>query len=183
MVQGCLSGKQLFKYDLSFAVSDMYTLVDEMRERLKVMIDWETPPSLFVFVCVCVRVCLCVRECVCVRVCVCVYCVCVCVCVCVLGRDLCSSIPIAGSWVPDQATTDQPLTVAHWVMTRQGRATVLGYGHLGDGNLHLNIVSYDNDPTLIDDIEPFVYEFTQSKRGSISAEHGLGLMKGEKIGK
>ena len=35
-MQGCLSGSQLFKYDLSFAVPDMYTLVDEMRERLKV---------------------------------------------------------------------------------------------------------------------------------------------------
>ena len=44
-------------------------------------------------------------------------------------------------------------------------------------------MAYNNDPTLIQDIEPFVYEFTQSKRGSISAEHGLGLMKGEKIGK
>ena len=30
-------------------------------------------------------------------------------------------------------------------------------------------------------IEPFVYEFTQSKGGSISAEHGLGVMKAEKI--
>ena len=30
-------------------------------------------------------------------------------------------------------------------------------------------------------IEPFVYEFTQSKGGSISAEHGLGVMKASKI--
>lgn len=57
---------------------------------------------------------------------------------------------------------------------------MIGYGHLGDGNLHLNIMS--NDASVVHDIEPFVYEFTQTKRGSISAEHGLGLMKGEKIG-
>jgi hypothetical protein len=30
-------------------------------------------------------------------------------------------------------------------------------------------------------IEPFVYERTSTQRGSISAEHGLGLMKAEKI--
>lgn len=30
-------------------------------------------------------------------------------------------------------------------------------------------------------IEPFVYEWTSAHRGSISAEHGLGLMKANKI--
>lgn len=30
-------------------------------------------------------------------------------------------------------------------------------------------------------IEPFVYEWTSKHRGSISAEHGLGLMKADKI--
>uniref|UniRef100_A0A061SMM5 D-2-hydroxyglutarate dehydrogenase n=1 Tax=Tetraselmis sp. GSL018 TaxID=582737 RepID=A0A061SMM5_9CHLO len=96
--EACLhAGAQLFKYDLSFPVRDMYEIVEEMRQRLR------------------------------------------------------------------------------------GQATVLGYGHLGDGNLHLNIVA-EADAQVSHIIEPFVYEFTQSKQGSISAEHGLGLMKGEKIG-
>lgn len=30
-------------------------------------------------------------------------------------------------------------------------------------------------------IEPYVYEWTSKHRGSISAEHGLGLMKANKI--
>lgn len=30
-------------------------------------------------------------------------------------------------------------------------------------------------------IEPFVYEWTAKNKGSISAEHGLGLMKADKI--
>jgi len=30
-------------------------------------------------------------------------------------------------------------------------------------------------------IEPFVYQWTSNHRGSISAEHGLGLMKADKI--
>lgn len=67
------------------------------------------------------------------------------------------------------------------VRARQDRATVIGYGHLGDGNLHLNIMS--DDSSVAADIEPFVYEFTSQRSGSISAEHGLGLMKGEKIGR
>ena len=49
-----------------------------------------------------------------------------------------------------------------------------GYGHLGDGNLHLNISSPHDVLHLI---EPFVYEWVKSKNGSVSAEHGIGLMK------
>ena len=31
-------------------------------------------------------------------------------------------------------------------------------------------------------IEPFLYEWTRSVRGSISAEHGLGVMKAHALG-
>lgn len=60
-------------------------------------------------------------------------------------------------------------------------ANVIGYGHLGDGNLHLNISLPTYDDAVLAQIEPFVYEWTSKHRGSISAEHGLGLMKAEKI--
>uniref|UniRef100_A0A668A8B6 D-2-hydroxyglutarate dehydrogenase, mitochondrial n=1 Tax=Myripristis murdjan TaxID=586833 RepID=A0A668A8B6_9TELE len=55
--------------------------------------------------------------------------------------------------------------------------SVVGYGHVGDGNLHLNITSPAKDPALLAAIEPFVYEWTAGCQGSISAEHGLGLKK------
>ncbi|XP_012736504.2 D-2-hydroxyglutarate dehydrogenase, mitochondrial [Fundulus heteroclitus] len=55
--------------------------------------------------------------------------------------------------------------------------SVVGYGHVGDGNLHLNITSAAKDPALLASIEPFVYEWTARFHGSISAEHGLGLKK------
>lgn len=55
--------------------------------------------------------------------------------------------------------------------------SVVGYGHVGDGNLHLNITSPTKDHTLLSTIEPFVYEWTSRHHGSISAEHGLGLKK------
>ncbi|KAF9619358.1 hypothetical protein IFM89_006545 [Coptis chinensis] len=60
-------------------------------------------------------------------------------------------------------------------------AKVLGYGHLGDANLHLNISVPQYDDTILAQIEPFVYEWTSNHRGSISAEHGLGLMKANEI--
>eukprot|EP01018_Ginkgo_biloba_P020945 Gb_12081 [translate_table: standard] len=66
--------------------------------------------------------------------------------------------------------------------TRLGEsAKVLGYGHLGDGNLHLNISAPKYDDKLLEQIEPFVYEWTAKHKGSISAEHGLGLMKANEI--
>jgi len=55
--------------------------------------------------------------------------------------------------------------------------SVVGYGHIGDGNLHLNIVAPVYDNKYLTHIEPFIYEYTSSLRGSISAEHGIGVMK------
>ncbi len=59
---------------------------------------------------------------------------------------------------------------------------IVGYGHMGDGNLHLNISADGYSPQVIDAVEPFVYEWVQRHNGSISAEHGLGLMKASCIG-
>ncbi|EFN52862.1 hypothetical protein CHLNCDRAFT_26350 [Chlorella variabilis] len=59
---------------------------------------------------------------------------------------------------------------------------VAGYGHLGDGNLHLNVSAPAYSEELRQQIEPFVYEWTAQHRGSVSAEHGLGLMKAGCIG-
>ncbi|KAM9184537.1 D-2-hydroxyglutarate dehydrogenase, mitochondrial [Mergus octosetaceus] len=59
----------------------------------------------------------------------------------------------------------------------QSAKNVVGYGHLGDGNLHLNITAESYSHSLLDAIEPFVYEWTARYNGSISAEHGLGFKK------
>ncbi|KAG1716565.1 hypothetical protein ID866_617 [Astraeus odoratus] len=55
---------------------------------------------------------------------------------------------------------------------------VLGYGHIGDGNLHLNVVAkrgYSHEIEAA--LEPFIYELVSSHKGSVSAEHGIGSMK------
>ncbi|TPX58086.1 hypothetical protein PhCBS80983_g03398 [Powellomyces hirtus] len=54
---------------------------------------------------------------------------------------------------------------------------VVGFGHMGDGNLHLNLTSTGWSKDIEKAIEPFLYEVVQRHGGSISAEHGLGLMK------
>lgn len=40
------------------------------------------------------------------------------------------------------------------------KAVTVGYGHVGDGNLHLNISTPQFRQDILDLIEPFVYEFT-----------------------
>ena len=54
---------------------------------------------------------------------------------------------------------------------------VVGYGHLGDSNLHLNVVVPDHDENVLRILEPFVFDFTTKHSGSISAEHGVGQCK------
>lgn len=59
---------------------------------------------------------------------------------------------------------------------------VIGYGHLGDQNLHLNVATRRYDKAVEKALEPFVYEWVAKRNGSISAEHGLGLAKKDYIG-
>jgi FAD/FMN-containing dehydrogenase len=57
---------------------------------------------------------------------------------------------------------------------------IIGHGHIGDGNLHLNCVlkGFNNKDLLKivnDKIQPFVFNYIKNVRGSVSAEHGIGL--------
>ena len=57
-------------------------------------------------------------------------------------------------------------------------ALVAGYGHVGDGNLHLNVCATGGyDATLHAALEPWVFEKVADAGGSISAEHGIGQCK------
>merc|ERR1712029_976621 len=42
----------------------------------------------------------------------------------------------------------------------------VGYGHIGDGNMHLNITSKAYSHQVMDKIEPFLYEWTSRKAAS-----------------
>lgn len=74
-------------------------------------------------------------------------------------------------------------------------AAVVAYGHLGDGNLHLNVAipaaggggdrgkgggesaTEESRAKVLAMLEPFVFEFVVRRGGSISAEHGVGQHK------
>lgn len=59
---------------------------------------------------------------------------------------------------------------------------VCWFGHIGDGNLHLNIlkppdVGISEFQNRCREINPLLFELIQKRGGSISAEHGVGLLK------
>jgi FAD/FMN-containing dehydrogenase len=59
---------------------------------------------------------------------------------------------------------------------------VLWYGHIGDGNLHLNILKpadlgLEEFESRSHEISERTYALTQEVGGSISAEHGIGMLK------
>lgn len=59
-------------------------------------------------------------------------------------------------------------------------AIVCNWGHVLDGNLHINIISrgnFDENLLLKQSIEPFIYSSVYQRSGSISAEHGIGQSK------
>jgi FAD/FMN-containing dehydrogenase len=53
-------------------------------------------------------------------------------------------------------------------------ATVILWGHVGDGNLHVNVVGPEDDDDTVDDA---VLRLVAGLGGSISAEHGIGRAK------
>jgi len=64
---------------------------------------------------------------------------------------------------------------------------VCWYGHIGDGNLHLNILKpagLDGDAFYerCHAISPMIFEAVRTRNGSISAEHGVGLLKRDFLG-
>ena len=57
-------------------------------------------------------------------------------------------------------------------------AEVFQFGHVGDGNIHLNVVGLDeNEGALTDQLDALIYGTVQNAGGSISAEHGIGTAK------
>ena len=59
---------------------------------------------------------------------------------------------------------------------------ILWFGHIGDGNVHLNILKPDELPMeefqqRCGEVSKWVFEIVQRYGGSISAEHGVGMLK------
>ena len=59
---------------------------------------------------------------------------------------------------------------------------VIWFGHIGDGNLHLNILApekmpYEEFTHACEQVNPKIFGLLQEMGGSISAEHGVGILK------
>jgi D-2-hydroxyglutarate dehydrogenase len=83
------------------------------------------------------------------------------------------SLPVAKMWELTEATRAR----------LEGTDSVtMGYGHLGDGNLHINVVAAPGrGAEVLSMLEPWLFEQLAAVGGSISAEHGLGQAKNEFI--
>ena len=64
---------------------------------------------------------------------------------------------------------------------------IRGYGHIGDGNLHFNLIA--DEKSNVDfyskkkDLYELLYEKVAKYNGSISAEHGIGQTKRAQLAK
>nr|WP_290740455.1 FAD-binding oxidoreductase [Haliea sp.] len=59
---------------------------------------------------------------------------------------------------------------------------IVWFGHIGDGNVHLNVLKPDSLPMAefqqrCGEVSRWVFEIVQRHEGSVSAEHGVGLLK------
>ncbi len=58
-------------------------------------------------------------------------------------------------------------------------ARTICYGHLGDGNVHVNVLGPDPDDERVDEV---VLRRVAAFGGSIAAEHGIGVAKTRWLG-
>jgi FAD/FMN-containing dehydrogenase len=98
------------------------------------------------------------------------------------GLNIKHDISIAVSRIPDFVReTDAAIQQAF------PGARMVNYGHLGDGNLHYNVQApegSDAEAFLREQEKPMnalVYAQVDAYNGSISAEHGIGSLKREKL--
>jgi FAD/FMN-containing dehydrogenase len=68
--------------------------------------------------------------------------------------------------------------IRSWRGNIPDEVTVLPFGHVGDGNLHVNfLLPHARAKELYDPLLERLYDTVDRLRGSISAEHGIGRAK------
>ncbi|MGR3318187.1 MAG: FAD-linked oxidase C-terminal domain-containing protein, partial [Candidatus Anammoxibacter sp.] len=55
------------------------------------------------------------------------------------------------------------------------------FGHVGDGNLHLNYMHHENEKELVHKLVTEIFKEVVAVEGTISGEHGIGTTKREYI--
>lgn len=88
-----------------------------------------------------------------------------------------NDVSVKTSLIPDFLQTTE-----EYLKAKYPSFEVVWFGHIGDGNLHINILRPDDMP-LEEFIEtckntsPYLFKKIKEYDGSISAEHGVGLIK------
>lgn len=90
-----------------------------------------------------------------------------------------NDISVKVSRVPDLISEVDQVVTQHYPDFE-----IVWFGHIGDGNVHLNILKPDdlaNDEFFArcKKVSQWVFEVVEKYEGSISAEHGVGLLKKE----
>ncbi len=75
------------------------------------------------------------------------------------------------------ASLDDLLSIASAAAERDG-ARLIAFGHLAEGNVHLNHLGASDPDTIAATVLPAVAEMG----GTISAEHGIGIAKADRLG-
>jgi FAD/FMN-containing dehydrogenase len=80
--------------------------------------------------------------------------------------------------LPQHALAPFAAAVPEAVARHVPGARIVLWGHLGDGNLHVNVLGADPEDERVDDA---VLELVAAHGGSISAEHGVGVAKRDRL--
>mmetsp|Transcript_10258 Transcript_10258/g.20101 ORF Transcript_10258/g.20101 Transcript_10258/m.20101 type:complete len:518 (+) Transcript_10258:182-1735(+) len=83
--------------------------------------------------------------------------------------------------VPIPLFNELTTAVRERLATVSKEVEVVQYGHIGDGNVHLNVWAPAFDQKIKDSLEDELYKYLAAHRGSISAEHGIGILKASKM--
>jgi len=62
--------------------------------------------------------------------------------------------------------------------------TIIVFGHIANGNVHVNILYDPQNPKQADNAEPCLnalFDLVVALRGTISGEHGIGVVKRDHI--
>jgi FAD/FMN-containing dehydrogenase len=67
-------------------------------------------------------------------------------------------------------------------LQRESGLPIVCFGHLGDGNIHVNLMHDGADPeesAAAEQAKRRIFEIALEMGGAISGEHGIGIMKSE----
>ncbi len=89
----------------------------------------------------------------------------------IIPFDICVTLDVMEDFVSD----------IHAAMTTVPQPICVIFGHLGDSNLHVILGSKNPQAFDYDALQQLLYDTVERYRGSVSAEHGIGLAKREQL--